>query len=99
MCLLIVVTNTLFYLFDLLSLKNAFIRWNLYYAYLRLCGESESGYGCDVCCGSRLRQNTFSTAKHVGSLPDYVWTEILNTPSIIMSYANFDQHNIHSMRT
>src|SRR5699024_9560477 len=28
-----------------------------------------------------------------GSLPDYVWTEILNTPSIIMPYANFDQHN------
>ena len=28
-----------------------------------------------------------------GSLPDYVWTRILNTPSIIMPYANFDQHN------
>src|SRR5699024_6532113 len=28
-----------------------------------------------------------------GSLPDYVWTEILNTPSIIMPYANFDQRN------
>ena len=28
-----------------------------------------------------------------GSLPDYVWTKILETPSIIMPYANFDQHN------
>ena len=28
-----------------------------------------------------------------GSLPDYVWTESLDTPSIIMPYANFDQHN------
>lgn len=28
-----------------------------------------------------------------GSLPDYVWTDYLNTPSIIMPYANFDQHN------
>src|SRR5699024_10166470 len=28
-----------------------------------------------------------------GSLPDYVWTDYLKTPSIIMPYANFDQHN------
>lgn len=28
-----------------------------------------------------------------GSLPDYVWTSILQTPSIIMPYANFDQRN------
>ena len=28
-----------------------------------------------------------------GSLPDYVWTDYLDTPSIIMPYANFDQHN------
>lgn len=28
-----------------------------------------------------------------GSLPDYVWTKYLETPSIIMPYANFDQHN------
>lgn len=28
-----------------------------------------------------------------GSLPDYVWTDYLATPSIIMPYANFDQHN------
>lgn len=28
-----------------------------------------------------------------GSLPDYVWTDYLGTPSIIMPYANFDQHN------
>jgi acetylornithine deacetylase/succinyl-diaminopimelate desuccinylase-like protein len=28
-----------------------------------------------------------------GSLPDYVWTKILNAPSIIMPYANFDQRN------
>lgn len=28
-----------------------------------------------------------------GSLPDYVWTDYLNTPSIIMPYANFDQRN------
>ncbi|MFD2682436.1 M20/M25/M40 family metallo-hydrolase [Bacillus seohaeanensis] len=28
-----------------------------------------------------------------GSLPDYVWTKILKTPSIIMPYANFDQRN------
>lgn len=28
-----------------------------------------------------------------GSLPDYVWTGILKTPSIIMPYANFDQKN------
>jgi acetylornithine deacetylase/succinyl-diaminopimelate desuccinylase-like protein len=28
-----------------------------------------------------------------GSLPDYVWTKILETPSIIFPYANFDQRN------
>ncbi|KAB2336671.1 M20/M25/M40 family metallo-hydrolase [Cytobacillus depressus] len=28
-----------------------------------------------------------------GSLPDYVWTKILEVPSIIMPYANFDQKN------
>lgn len=28
-----------------------------------------------------------------GSLPDYVWTKILKTPSIIVPYANFDQRN------
>lgn len=28
-----------------------------------------------------------------GSLPDYVWTDILGVPSIIMPYANFDQKN------
>lgn len=28
-----------------------------------------------------------------GSLPDYVWTNILGVPSIIMPYANFDQRN------
>lgn len=28
-----------------------------------------------------------------GSLPDYVWTKILEVPSIIMPYANFDQRN------
>ena len=27
------------------------------------------------------------------SLPDYVWTKILEVPSIIMPYANFDQRN------
>lgn len=27
------------------------------------------------------------------SLPDYVWTKILEVPSIIMPYANFDQQN------
>jgi acetylornithine deacetylase/succinyl-diaminopimelate desuccinylase-like protein len=28
-----------------------------------------------------------------GSLPDYVWTSILEVPSMIMPYANFDQRN------
>ncbi|MDQ0207616.1 M20/M25/M40 family metallo-hydrolase [Alkalicoccobacillus murimartini] len=28
-----------------------------------------------------------------GSLPDYVWTNILEAPSMLMPYANFDQHN------
>ncbi len=28
-----------------------------------------------------------------GSLPDYVWTKILNLPSIVVPYANFDQGN------
>jgi acetylornithine deacetylase/succinyl-diaminopimelate desuccinylase-like protein len=28
-----------------------------------------------------------------GSLPDYVWTKTLKTPSIIVPYANFDQRN------
>lgn len=28
-----------------------------------------------------------------GSLPDYVWTKILGLPSVIVPYANFDQHN------
>ncbi|MQR86927.1 M20/M25/M40 family metallo-hydrolase [Bacillus megaterium] len=28
-----------------------------------------------------------------GSLPDYVWTKMLKTPSIIFPYANFDQRN------
>ncbi|WP_019412633.1 M20/M25/M40 family metallo-hydrolase [Paenisporosarcina sp. TG20] len=28
-----------------------------------------------------------------GSLPDYVWTDVLETPSIIIPYANFDEAN------
>jgi len=28
-----------------------------------------------------------------GSLPDYVWTKILNTPSVVVPYANFDEAN------
>lgn len=28
-----------------------------------------------------------------GSLPDYVWTNILKAPSMLMPYANFDQRN------
>ncbi|MBS4162012.1 M20/M25/M40 family metallo-hydrolase, partial [Klebsiella pneumoniae] len=28
-----------------------------------------------------------------GSLPDYVWTKILDAPSMIVPYANFDQRN------
>ncbi|MCM3174765.1 M20/M25/M40 family metallo-hydrolase [Paenibacillus sp. MER 99-2] len=28
-----------------------------------------------------------------GTLPDYVWTQILNVPSIIVPYANYDQNN------
>lgn len=28
-----------------------------------------------------------------GSLPDYVWTEVLGAPSIIIPYANFDEAN------
>jgi acetylornithine deacetylase/succinyl-diaminopimelate desuccinylase-like protein len=28
-----------------------------------------------------------------GSLPDYVWTKILNVPSIVVPYANFDEQN------
>ncbi|MCM2677279.1 M20/M25/M40 family metallo-hydrolase [Alkalicoccobacillus plakortidis] len=28
-----------------------------------------------------------------GSLPDYVWTNILEAPSMLMPYANFDQRN------
>lgn len=28
-----------------------------------------------------------------GSLPDYVWTQILGAPSVIVPYANFDQRN------
>ena len=28
-----------------------------------------------------------------GSLPDYVWTDVLGTPSILIPYANFDEAN------
>jgi acetylornithine deacetylase/succinyl-diaminopimelate desuccinylase-like protein len=28
-----------------------------------------------------------------GSLPDYVWTKILNLPSVLVPYANFDEAN------
>ncbi|MBM7662137.1 acetylornithine deacetylase/succinyl-diaminopimelate desuccinylase-like protein [Bacillus mesophilus] len=28
-----------------------------------------------------------------GSLPDYVWTKILNVPSVVVPYANFDEQN------
>src|SRR5690606_4968185 len=28
-----------------------------------------------------------------GSLPDYVWTKILKTPSVVVPYANFDEAN------
>lgn len=28
-----------------------------------------------------------------GSLPDYVWTDVLETPSVIVPYANFDEAN------
>lgn len=28
-----------------------------------------------------------------GSLPDYVWTDVLGTPSVIVPYANFDEAN------
>lgn len=28
-----------------------------------------------------------------GSLPDYVWTQILETPSVLVPYANFDEAN------
>lgn len=28
-----------------------------------------------------------------GSLPDYVWTKILNLPSVVVPYANFDEAN------
>ncbi|WLD94413.1 M20/M25/M40 family metallo-hydrolase [Alkalihalobacillus sp. AL-G] len=28
-----------------------------------------------------------------GSLPDYVWTKILQTPSVVVPYANFDEAN------
>ncbi|HLS06529.1 MAG TPA: M20/M25/M40 family metallo-hydrolase [Bacillota bacterium] len=28
-----------------------------------------------------------------GSLPDYVWTKILDTPSVVVPYANFDEAN------
>lgn len=28
-----------------------------------------------------------------GTLPDYVWTQILNVPSVIVPYANYDQNN------
>src|SRR5699024_1443636 len=28
-----------------------------------------------------------------GSLPDYIWTKLLGTPSIIVPYANFDEAN------
>lgn len=28
-----------------------------------------------------------------GSLPDYVWTKILNVPSVVVPYANFDENN------
>jgi acetylornithine deacetylase/succinyl-diaminopimelate desuccinylase-like protein len=28
-----------------------------------------------------------------GSLPDYVWTQILGVPSVVVPYANFDEAN------
>ena len=45
------------------------------------------------CCSSRLSTGAFIQPSFGSSLPDYVWTKILEVPSIIMPYANFDQRN------
>lgn len=43
--------------------------------------------------GEAYKKTPLAQPSMPGSLPDYVWTDYLDTPSIIMPYANFDQHN------
>jgi len=38
-------------------------------------------------------QTPFVKPSAGGSLPDYVWTQILQTPSVLVPYANFDEAN------
>lgn len=38
-------------------------------------------------------QTPFVQPSAGGSLPDYVWTQILETPSVLVPYANFDEAN------
>src|SRR5690606_29722724 len=40
-----------------------------------------------------FRQEPVMQPSMGGSLPDYVWTDVLKTPSVIVPYANFDEAN------
>lgn len=40
-----------------------------------------------------FRQEPVMQPSMGGSLPDYVWTDVLETPSVIVPYANFDEAN------